>query len=62
MNGPIECITYSCIECEKRDDMWCNELNCCLDIWLHPKIHCPYWDYIVINVKVVDEVTSYDIA
>lgn len=42
MLGPIECKTYSCIECEKRDDIWCNELNCCLDIWLHPKANCPY--------------------
>ena len=52
--GPIECKTYSCIECEKRDDIWCNELNCCLDIWLHPKANCPYLIHVVANnVKVV---------
>lgn len=58
MNGPIECITYSCLECEKCNDMWCTELNCCLDIWLHPKANCPYLIHVVDNIKVVDEVTT----
>lgn len=59
MLGPIECKTYSCIECEKRDDIWCNELNCCLDIWLHPKANCPYLIHVVVdNIKVVEMIPS----
>ena len=49
MIGPIECKTYRCIECEKRDDIWCNELNCCLDICLHPKANCPYLIHVVVD-------------
>jgi len=53
--GPIECKTYSCIECEKRDDIWCNELNCCLDIWLHPKANCPY--FLTCEIDNVEDVS-----
>jgi len=55
MNGPIECIMYSCLECEKRDDIWCTELNCCLDIWLHPKANCPY--FLTCEIDNVEDVS-----